>query len=103
MTNLTGKTEEQIGRALKELTWDELIGVIHSLATVEEAFTPAEIARRKKMSKRDVIREMKAGKMGGGYFSRSFNSLKVSASGVNEWWARFWVPVNGSNGGKAAR
>lgn len=93
MVNLTGKTRDQIAHALRDRPLDELIDVIFSLSTVEEAFTPAEIARRKKVSKRDVIRDMKAGKMGGAYFARSFNSLRASASGVNAWWNSYRVPA----------
>jgi hypothetical protein len=91
--NLAGKTLDQIERALARQSRLELLRIIFSLSTLEELFSAAEIAARTKMNVRDVRRDINAGKMGGGYFCRSENSKKVSASGVNQWRASFFVPV----------
>jgi hypothetical protein len=99
--NLTGKSREQIGRALRERSRAELLDLIFSLSTVEELFKPSEIAKRSKINRRDVLRDIKAGKFGGGYFCRAQNSLAVSASSVNKWRRSFFVPVNrGPTNGK---
>ncbi len=93
MSNLTGKTREQIERALERKTRSELIDLIFSLSTVEQHFTPAEIAQRSGMTKRTVLADIHAGRFNGEYFKRSGNQLTVSASGVAAWRQNFRVDV----------
>jgi hypothetical protein len=91
MRDLIGKTREQIDRALRDKTRTELIDMIHSLATVEQHFKPAEIASRSGMKKRTVLADIHAGKFGGEYYNRAENQITVSASGVNAWRESFRV------------
>ncbi|MEP7016023.1 MAG: hypothetical protein ABI925_11330 [Verrucomicrobiota bacterium] len=99
MMKLTGISRAALDEKLKDCSTGELIDLIFSLSTVEELLTPAEIAAREKRDKRAVIIDMKAGKYGGGYFAFAFNSLRVSASSVNSYRLKFFVPVkNWRNG-----
>lgn len=91
---LHGKTREQIEATLAGKSRAELFDVIHSLATVEQWFKPAEIAARSCVNKRAVLRDIRDGKFGD-YFCRAENSIAVPASGVNQWRRRFLVPTNG--------
>ena len=91
--NFSGKSREEIARALAPKTRDELIDIIVSLAVVEQHFTPAEIASRSGMTKRTVLADIHAGRFGGEYFKRSPNQITVSASGVNAWRRSFRVEV----------
>src|SRR5437016_1312016 len=91
--NLRGKTREQLESALSYKSRSELIDLIFSLVTVEQAFKPSEIAARSCLNKRAVLRDIRDGKFGP-YFCRAENSIAVPASGVNEWRRRFLVPAN---------
>jgi hypothetical protein len=91
--SLCGKTREQIEHELRDKSRAELIEIIWSLSTVEELFTPAELASREKRSRREVLRDLKAGKYGGGFYAFAFNSLRASASGINAYRKSFFVPV----------
>ena len=93
--NLRGKTREQLEVALANKSRSELIGLIHSLASVEQLFKPAEIAARSCLNKRAVLRDIRDGKFGD-YYVRAENSIAVPASGVNEWRNRFRVRPNQS-------
>jgi hypothetical protein len=58
-----------------------------------------EIAEASKMSRRDVLADMKTGKFvdpifGAGFFCRASNSLRVSASAANAWRKSFFVSVS---------
>jgi hypothetical protein len=89
---LQGKTSEQLEAALAHKSRRELIGLIHSLVTVEQLFKPAEIAARSCLNKRAVLRDIRDGKFGD-YYCRAENSIAVPASGVNEWRNSFRVPA----------
>src|SRR5215468_1227214 len=93
--NLHGKTREQLEVALANKSRSELIGLIYSLASVEQLFKPAEIAARSCLNKRAVLRDIRDGKFGD-YYVRAENSIAVPASGVNEWRNRFRVRPNHS-------
>jgi hypothetical protein len=94
MSNLAGKTREQIEHALAGRTRTELIDLIFSLSTVEQHFTAAEIAQRSGMTKRTVLADIHAGRFNGEYFKRSGNQLTVSASGVAAWRKSFRVDAH---------
>ena len=91
--NLRGKTREQLEAALAHKSRSELIGLIHSLVSVEQLFKPAEIAARSCLNKRAVLRDIRDGKFGD-YYCRAENSIAVPASGVNRWRNGFRVPAN---------
>jgi hypothetical protein len=88
---LRGKTREQLEAALAHKSRRELIGLIHSLVTVEQLFKPTEIAARCCLNKRAVLRDIRDGKCGD-YYCRAENSIAVPASGVNRWMTNFLVP-----------
>jgi hypothetical protein len=90
---LHGKTREQLEVALANTSRSELIGLIHSLVSVEQLFKPAEIAARSCLNKRAVLRDIRDGKFGD-YYCRAENSIAVPASGVNRWRNGFRVPAN---------
>ena len=92
---LAGKTREQLETALAHKSRSELIDSVHSLATVEQLFKPAEIAARSCLNKRAVLRDIRDGKFGD-YYCRAENSIAVPASGVNQWRNRFRVRPNGN-------
>ena len=91
--NLSGKSREEIDRALARKTRAELIDLIFSLSTIEPHFTPGEIARRSGMTKRTILADIHAGRFGGEFFKRSPNRITVSAAGVNAWRESFRVVV----------
>ena len=91
--NLRGKTREEIELKLVNKSRSELIDLIHSLVTVEILLKPADIAGRSCLSRRAVLRDIRAGKFGP-YFCRAENSIAVPASGVNRWRRTFLVPVD---------
>src|SRR5262245_39004282 len=91
--NLSGKTREQLGAALRHKSRSELIDLIHSLVSVEQLLKPAEIAARSCLNKRAVLRDIRDGKFGD-YYCRAENSIAVPASGVNQWRSKFRVPAN---------
>src|SRR5262245_30901745 len=91
--NLRGKTHEQLEVTLANKSRSELIGLIHSLVSVEQLFKPAEIAARSCLNKRAVLRDVRDGKFGD-YYVRAENSIAIPASGVNQWRNRFRVRPN---------
>ena len=90
---LQGKTREQLETELAHKSRSELIGLIHSLVSVEQLLKPAEIAARSCLNKRAVLRDIRDGKFGD-YYCRAENSIAVPASGVNRWRNGFRVPAN---------
>ena len=95
--NLTGKSPEEIEKALIGKSRKELIDIICRLATIEQHFRPAEIASRSGMTKRTILADIHAGKFGGEYFKRAENQITVSASAVNAWRRSFRVVVEPSD------
>lgn len=98
MPTLTGKTREQIARALRERSREDLLDVIWSMATVDELKTPSEVAALEKRDKRSVVRDMKAGcyvdpVFGCGYIAFAKNSLRLSAAAINGRRAAQFVPA----------
>ena len=91
--NLSGKSPEEIEKALIGKSRTELIDIICRLATVEQHYKPAEIAARSAMKKRTVLADIHAGKFGGEYYKRSENQITVSASAVHAWRQSFRVVV----------
>ena len=92
--NLSGKSAEEIERALAGKSPAELIAIVVSLAGLEQHYTAAQIAARSGMTKRTVLYDIHAGRFNGEYFKRSGNQLTVSASGVAAWRASFRVDVH---------
>ncbi len=98
--NLSGKSTEEIARALAGKNRSELILIIASLAGLEQHYTAAQIAARSGMTKRTVLADIHAGRFNGEYFKRAGNQLTVSASGVAAWRRSFRVAVESrENGG----
>jgi hypothetical protein len=91
--NLSGKSPEEIEKALIGKSRKELIDIICRLTTVEQHYKPAEVAARSAMKKRTVLADIHAGKFGGEYYKRADNQITVSASGVNAWRHSFRVVV----------
>ena len=91
--NLSGKSPEEIEKALIGKSRKELIDIICRLATVEQHYKPTEVAARSAMKKRTVLADIHAGKFGGEYYKRADNQITVSASGVNAWRKSFRVVV----------
>src|SRR5438874_10053556 len=99
--NLSGKSREEIDRALTGKTRVELIDIIFSLSTVELHFKAAEIASRTGMTKRTVLADIHAGRFNGEFYKRAGNQITVSTSGVNAWRRSFRVEVEHSGGTRA--
>lgn len=96
---LSGKSREEIERALVGKTRAELLDIIVSMATVEQHFRPSEVAARSAMTKRTILADIHAGRFNGEYFKRSENQITVSASGVNAWRNQFRVIVGAATDG----
>jgi hypothetical protein len=95
---LTGKTREELAAALEDKSRAELLELIFSLVNFERLLSAGEVARASRVSVRDVLADMKAGKFvdpvfGAGFFCRGSNSRRVSMSAANAWRARFFVRV----------
>ena len=95
---LTGMTREQIQAALAAKSRGELLDVIYSLATFEPLLTVRQVAAASGINKREVLRDIKAGKfvdpvLGAGFFFRGSSSVKVSALAAHAWRRSFFVPV----------
>jgi hypothetical protein len=99
--NLSGKSREEVQRALAGKTRAELIDIIIALSAVEQHFKPAEIARRSGMTTRTVLADIHKGRFGGEYYKRAGNQITVSASGVNAWRRGFRVEVEHPCGTRA--
>jgi len=87
---LSGKTRGEVDQALADKTRAQLVDLIYRLVSVEQLLTAREIAEASGMARRDVLRDMKAGRFidpifGRGFFVLARNSFKVSASAVNAW------------------
>src|SRR5262245_19974564 len=91
--NLSGKSREEIQRAVAGKTRTELVDVIVALSTVEQHFTPSQIANLSGMTKRTVLADIHRGRFNGEYYKRAGNQITVSASGVNVWRRSFRVEV----------
>src|SRR5262252_9691147 len=91
--NLSGKSREEIQSAVAGKTRTELIDIIFALSTVEQHFTPSQIASRSGMTKRTVLLDIHRGRFNGEYYKRAGNQITVSASGVNAWRRSFRVEV----------
>ena len=65
--------------------------------TVEQHFTPAEIADRSRVSKRTVLDEIRAGRLFP-FYKRSERRVTVPASAVNRWRDGFRVTRRATNG-----
>jgi len=99
---LAAKTRCELDTLLQSKSRTELIDLIFRLTTFERLLTAREIAEASHMSKRDVLRDMKAGCFedpifGRGFFCRAANSLRVSASAANAWRGSFFVSVEQKN------
>jgi len=81
--NLAGKSREQIDAALRDKSHAELIEIIYSLATSESMIAPGELAARRQISKRAVMRLIKAGKLRAHQTLR--NSVRIPLDSVREW------------------
>ena len=88
--NFRDKTREQIQQALRHKSRDDLVNLIHALSTLEQLYKPSEIAARTHVSKRAILRDLRAGKFGE-YYCRAENSLLIPASGVQRWLEQFKV------------
>jgi hypothetical protein len=96
---LAGKTREELSAALADKKRAELVELIYRLTTFEHHLTAREIADATHCRRRDVLADMRAGRFvdpifGSGFFCRSENSLRVSASAANAWREQFFVPVD---------
>jgi excisionase family DNA binding protein len=81
--SLTGKTKEQIAKAVEGKTREELIELLYSLASLEPMFSPEEVASRRDMSKRSILRLVKRGVLKA---HKPFqNGVRIPLSTIREW------------------
>ena len=73
---LSGKTRDEVIRALTHKNRAELLDIICSLIAVEQLFKPSEIATRVHVNKRAILRDIRDGKFGD-YYCRAENSIVV--------------------------
>ena len=88
---LRGKSADEVREILKGCERDELLGLLTQLVALEPLYRPAEIAALSRRGRREVLRDISAGKMGD-YYAFGANSIGVPASGVKAWRERFRVP-----------
>ncbi len=95
---LTSKTRDEIAVALSGKSRAELLDIIYQLVTFEPLLSAGQIAAASKLNKREVLRDIKAGKFvdpvsGAGFFYRGSSSTRVGLSAANAWRRSFFVPV----------
>jgi hypothetical protein len=74
----------EIGELLKNVRRERIYDLIHELATLEEHWTPLELARARKMPKSAIDKLIRAGSMPGVH-RPSDNVTRISQSGVEAW------------------
>jgi hypothetical protein len=84
--NLIGKTREQIDAATKNKSREELVDLIHELATLEPKFTVTEVAKANRMSRDVILAKIKTGEIPREHVHRSLeNSYRISLTGIRIW------------------
>ena len=81
--SLVGKSKEQIEQATRHKRREELIEIIYSLASVEPMFKPRELAARRGMSPRVIMKLIKQGRIRA--HKPLANVLRVPLSAIREW------------------
>jgi excisionase family DNA binding protein len=81
--DLIGKSREQIEAAIRDKPREALIDMIYSLATCEPMFKPQEVATRRGMSKRAVMRLIKKGELRAHQTLR--NAVRIPLSSIREY------------------
>lgn len=81
--SLAGKTKEEIVKAVEGKTRAELIEILYSLASLEPMFSPEEVATRRDISKRSVLRLVKRGVLKA---HKPFsNGFRIPLSSIRDW------------------
>lgn len=79
-----GMTQEQIAERLKNAPRARIYQLIHELVAIEEHFTPAEVARARRLSKRKVVELCAQGSIPGAHKPLD-NGRRISATGIAQW------------------
>ena len=81
--NLLGKSREQIEKATREFDRDQIVDLIYSLTTLEPHYSPAQIAARRSLSVRTILRKIKRGELRA--HEPAEKQLRIPLSSVQEW------------------
>ena len=82
--DVRGKSREEIAELLRSARRERLYELIYELATLEEHFTPKEIARARRLSPRAVLNFCRAGKIPGAHKPLE-NGWRISRRGLEQW------------------
>jgi excisionase family DNA binding protein len=81
--SIIGQSKEQIRKALANKDRPELLEIIFRLASVEPMFSPQELATRRQLSKRAILKLVKEGRLRA---HKPFSTvIRIPASAVAEW------------------
>ena len=84
--NLIGLSKEKIEQALAKKDRGELINIIHRLASFEVMYSPQEVANRRQLSKRVILKLVKEGQLRA--HKPMPTVIRIPVSALHEWDAK---------------
>ncbi len=90
MTEVIGKSREEIGRILQRKERGELLDIIAYLANLEPMFSPERIAAARELAPSTVLKLMKTGKIAAHLVSHRY---RAPLSAIREWDAQTALAV----------
>ena len=82
--DVRGKSREELDVLLAGVRRERLYDLIHELATLEEHFTPLELARARRMPKRTIVQMCVQGRIPGTH-KPDASKWRISRRGVEQW------------------
>jgi hypothetical protein len=82
--DVRGRSRLEIAELLKNVRRDRIYDLVHELVTIEEHWSPEELARARKVPKSSIDKAIRAGRMPGVH-RPSPNVTRISQSGVEAW------------------
>jgi excisionase family DNA binding protein len=81
--SLIGLTKERIEKELDGKSRRELVEIIYSLATFPPMISPAEVARRREIDPRTVLKLIRQGRLRAHKLGNS--TVRIPLEALNEW------------------
>ena len=81
--SLAGMSKEQIEKSVAGKSRAELVNIIYLLASFEPMFSPQEVAQRRQLSKRVILKLVKEGRLRA--HRPLTNAIRIPASALHEW------------------
>jgi excisionase family DNA binding protein len=80
---LAGMSKDQIEKAMIGKERGELVNIIYMLASFEPMFSPQEVAKRRQLSKRVILKLVKEGRLRA--HKPLATTIRIPASAIREW------------------